>query len=108
MTRACAAIEKATAFAVPTPPRARIAAPAPAWVAAPAGAIGRAADAAEATTDATASPDAPGSESALRRRNRATPRRLHEADTRSQAAQASFVQCVCPASQRPTRNRCTR
>ena len=55
MTSACAAIENATASAVPTPPSTRIAAPAPAWVAAPAGAIGRAAEAAEATRNASAS-----------------------------------------------------
>src|SRR5437870_8978437 len=95
MTSACAAIEKATAFAVPTPLRARIAVPAPAWVAAPAGAIGRAADAAQATRKASASTNEPGIDSALRRRKTATPRRLHETEISSQAAQASFVQWVC-------------
>src|SRR5438445_594965 len=84
-----------TASAVPTPLRTRIAVPAPAWVAAPAGAIGRAADAAQATRKASASTNEPGIDSALRRRKTATPRRLHETEMSSQAAQASFVQWVC-------------
>src|SRR4029079_12180955 len=107
ITSACAAMEKATALAVPTPPSARIAAPAPACVAAPAGAIGRAADAAEATRNASASTYEPGIDRALRRRKTAKPRRLHETETKSQAAHASFVQCVCSASQRPRRRRVT-
>src|SRR4029079_16847714 len=107
MISACAAIENATAFAVPTPPSARIAAPAPACVAAPAGAIGRAADAADATRNASASTYEPGIDRALRSRKTAKPRRLHETETKSQAAHASFVQCVCSASQRPTPRRVT-
>src|SRR5438093_3012973 len=91
MTSAWAAIEKATAFAVPTPLRARIAAPAPACVAAPAGAIGRAADAAEATRKASARTKDPGIDSALSSRKTARPRRLHETEMKSQAAHASFV-----------------
>src|SRR5690242_18576479 len=101
MTSACAAIEKATACEVLTPLRARIAAPAPAWVAAPAGAIGRAAEAADATRNASASTNDPGIESALRRRKTATPRRLHDAEMSSHAAHASLVQWVCSPSHRP-------
>src|SRR4029077_20465218 len=76
-------------------------------VAAPAGAIGRAADAAEATRNASASTNEPGIDRALSRRKTATPRRLHETEMKSQAAHASFVQCVCWASQRPNRRRVT-
>ena len=81
----------------------RIAAPAPACVAAPAGAIGSAAEAADAQRNASASAKEPCSESAFSSRKTAVPRRHHETETKSQAAHASFVQCVCAASQRPTR-----
>src|SRR2546430_3563174 len=107
ITSACAATEKATASAVCTPLRTRIAAPAPACVAAPAGAIGSAAEAAEATRNASASTNDPGIERALRSRKTATARRLHEAEISNQAAHASWVQCVCSATQRPKRQRVT-
>ncbi len=69
--------------------------------------MGRAADAAEATRNASASTNDPGIDSALRRRKTASPRRLHDTEMSSQAAQASFVQCVFSPSQRPTRHRVT-
>src|SRR5205823_151114 len=76
-------------------------------VAAPAGAIGSAAEAAEATRNASASTNDPGIERALRSRKTATARRLHEAEISNQAAHASLVQCVCSATQRPKRQRVT-
>src|SRR6266516_702855 len=54
MMTACAATAKAIASDVWTPVAIRMAAPAPAWVAAPAGAIGSAAEAAEAQRNASA------------------------------------------------------
>src|SRR5438132_14149691 len=100
ITSACAATEKATACAVPTPLRTRIAAPAPAWVAAPAGAVRRAADAAEATRKASASTRDPGIESALRRRKTARPRRHHERELSDQAAHACVLEWFGSAIQR--------
>ena len=107
ITSACAATENAIASVVWTPLAIRIAAPAPACVAAPAGAIGSAADAAEAQRKASASGNELVIESAFRSRNTAVPRSAHETETSTQAAHASRVQCVCPPSQRPRRNRVT-
>jgi energy-converting hydrogenase Eha subunit E len=60
-------------------------------------------EAADAHRKASASGNEPCSESAFSSRKTATPRRVQEMETRSQAAHASFVQCVCEASQRPAR-----
>src|SRR6185437_12973100 len=108
MTSACAAIEKATAFAVPTPLRARIAAPAPACVAAPAGAIGSAAEAAEAQRNASASGNEAPTERALSRTKTATPRSAHEIEIRNQACDAERLQAVWSFSHRPTFQRLTK
>src|SRR5262249_14367448 len=67
----------------------------------------RAAEAAEATRKASASTYEPGIERAFRSRKTATLRSVHEIEMRSQAAQASRVQCVCSATQRPKRRRVT-
>src|SRR3954454_11242784 len=86
----------------------RIAAPAPACVAAPAGAIGRGAEAADPQRNARASGNELWSERAFSSRKTAVPRSAQETETRIQAAHASFVQCVCEEIHRPRRKRFTR
>src|SRR6266446_7939118 len=108
MTIPCAAIANAKASALGTPPMMRIAAPAPACVAAPAGAIGSAAEAAEAHRNARASgKDAP-TESALNRTKTARPRSAQEMEIRNQACEAERGQAVWSLSQRPTFQRLTK
>src|SRR4029079_236554 len=85
------------------PPTIRIAAPAPACVAAPAGAIGREAEAAEAQRNARASVNEPPPIArAFSSTKTATPRRAHETEIRTQACEAERRQAVCSRSQRPT------
>src|SRR5438093_13401568 len=107
MISPCAATENATASAFGTPLTIRIAAPAPACVAAPAGAIGSAADAAEAQRNAIATDiEAPFPiERACRRTNSAMPRRSHETVTSAQAFEASRGQAQWSCTQRATLKR---
>src|SRR6266480_3224077 len=103
MTRPCAATANASASPFGMPPTIKIAAPAPAWVAAPAGAIGSDAEAADAQRKASASVNEPPTASAFRSTNTATPRSAHETEMRTQAWDAERRQAVCSRSQRPTR-----
>ena len=80
----------------------RIAAPAPACVAAPAGAIGRAAEAAEAQRKARASGNDAPTERAFSRTKTASPRSAQEIEIRNQACEAERRQAVCSCTQRPT------
>src|SRR4029453_17213820 len=86
ITSACAATEKAIASVFGMPLTMRIAAPAPACVAAPAGAIGSAAEAAEAQRNASARVIELPTESAFRRTKTASPRRAHETEMRNHAS----------------------
>src|SRR4051794_4261316 len=86
----------------------RIAAPAPACVAAPAGAIGSEADAAEAHRNASASGIELPTESALSRTNTATARSAQETEIRNQASDAERRHAACSRSQRPTLKRVTK
>ena len=72
----------------------RIAAPAAAWVAAPAGAIGNAAEAAEAQRNAMASGNEAPTERAFSRTNTASPRSPQEIEIRNQASDAERGQAV--------------
>src|SRR5262249_52415161 len=97
MIKPWAASENATASAFGTPLTIRIAAPAPACVAAPTGAIGNAADAADAHRNASASgKDAP-TDSACSKTKSASPRNAHDTEINIQACQAlrRHVQCCC-------------
>src|SRR5437879_5456492 len=107
MTRPCAATAKASASPLGMPLTIRIAAPAPAWVAAPAGAIGKAAEAADAQRNASARVNEPPIASAFRRTKTARPRRAQETEIRNQACEAERLQAVCSCSQRPTFQRLT-
>ena len=80
----------------------RIAAPAPACVAAPAGAIGRAAEAAEAQRKARASGNDAPTERAFSSTKTARPRSAQEIEIRNQACEAERRQAVCSCTQRPT------
>src|ERR671936_2317121 len=80
ITIACAAMENANASAFGTPLTIRIAAPAPACVAAPAGAIGNAADAADAQRNAKASGNDAPTASACSRTKTASARSDHETE----------------------------
>ena len=94
MTMPWAATAKAKASDLGTPPRIRIAAPAPACVAAPAGAIGSAAEAAEAQRNASASGNEAPTERALSRTKTASPRSAHEMEIRNHACEAERGQAV--------------
>src|SRR2546429_9824292 len=107
MTMPWAATAKANASAFGTPPTIRIAAPAPACLAAPAGAIGRAAGAADAQRKASASVNDEPTDSALKRTKTATPRSAHETEIKNQGCEAERAQAVCSFSQRPTFHRVT-
>src|SRR5919198_5864452 len=85
ITIACAAMENATASALGTPLTIRSAAPAPACVAAPAGAIGNAADAAEAQRNASASGNDAPTDNACNRTKTARPRNAHDTEIKSHA-----------------------
>src|SRR5204863_3871372 len=102
MIRPWVATANASACPLGIPPTIRIAAPAPACVAAPAGAIGRAAEAADAQRKASASVNDEPTDSALRRTKTATPRSAHETEIKNQACEAERAQAVCSFSQRPT------
>ena len=110
MISACALSAKATASEVCIPLTTRIAAPAPICVAAPAGAIGSAADAAEAQRNTSASEAEAGepSPSACRSTNRATPRNTQEIETNAQAFIASRGQAQCSCTQWARRKRTRR
>src|SRR3954452_24239793 len=105
MTRPWAATEKANASPFGMPPTIRIAAPAPACVAAPAGAIGSEAEAAEAHRKARASVNEPPTASAFRSTKTATARSAHETEIRSQACDAGSLNAVRSRGQRPTLQR---
>ena len=94
ITIPCAATAKAKASDLGTPPMMRIAAPAPACVAAPAGAIGKAAEAAEAQRKASASGNDAPTDSALSRTKTASPRSAQEIEIRNQACEAERGQAV--------------
>src|SRR5919109_1048630 len=102
MTKPCAATANASASPFGTPLTIRIAAPAPACVAAPAGAIGSAADAADAQRKASASGNEPPIASALSRTNTATARSAHDTEMKNHACEDERAQAVCSCSQRPT------
>src|SRR5207253_6241828 len=107
MIMPCAATAKANASAFGTPPMIRMAAPAPACVAAPAGAMGRAAEAADAQRKASASVNEAPTESALSRTKTARPRSAQETEIRNQACEAERAQAVWSFNQRPTFQRLT-
>ena len=83
----------------------KIAAPAPAWVAAPAGAIGRAAEAAAATRNAMASGKDSETPREARRKNSPTARANQEASTRTHDFQASRGEMTRWLTQRAMRKR---
>src|SRR5207244_11553699 len=83
-------------------------APAPACVAAPAGAMGRAAEAADAQRKASASVNEAPTESALSRTKTARPRSAQETEIRNQACEAERAHAVWSFSQRPTFQRATK
>src|SRR5579862_185355 len=83
----------------------RIAEPAPACVAAPAGAIGSAADAADAQRNASASGNVPCIDSASKRRNTAVPRSAHEIEISARQARLRLLQWPRELIQRPSRKR---
>src|SRR5690349_10180950 len=89
------------------PPTIRIAAPAPACVAAPAGAIGSEPEAADAQRKARASVNEPPTARAFRSTKTATARSAQETEIKSQACDAERGQAVCSRSQRPTFQRPT-
>ena len=95
----------ASAFGIPL--NASSVAPAPACIAAPAGPIGTAAEAAEAQRKPSASGNDPLRASAFKRRKTAVPRSAHETEIRPSAAADSLRFCVCWPSQRPRRKRTT-
>src|SRR5438874_3082116 len=102
MRTACAATANATASAVPIPLAIRMAAPAPAWVAAPAGAIGSAAEAAEAQRNASAIGRLEAlvpTESACSSTKSAAPRKSQEMETSAQAFEASRGEAQCSRTQ---------
>ena len=101
----CAAIAKAIACEAPDAARTSIAAPAPAWVAAPAGAIGSAAAAADAQRKASASGIEASRATASSSTKSAAPRTSQERLTSAQAFDASRGHVECSRSQRASRKR---
>src|SRR5437016_8785644 len=107
MINPCAATANATASAFGTSLTMRIAAPAPACVAAPTGAIGSAADAADAQRNARASGNDAPTASACNRTKTASARSAQETLISIQACQALRRQAQWSCSQRPSLNRAT-